>query len=385
VSCILVLCTRVHKYFSASTHVYINQADADLPFVQQRKKVGYLRRQEISIEDIARAAGVSHSTVSRALRDNPLISADVRERIQQLAYEMGYTPNAIAQSLQRRRTSTIGLVVTSIADPFWGDVMKGVEEVARAAGFSVILSASHNDPDQEMTIIETFHRRRVDGVLVAASRITSNYRERLNRIRVPTVLINSQAESEGNLLHWVSVDDPAGAQLAVEHLLQLGHRSIGYLGTGTRPRSNRQRLLGYQSALAAAGVSYRDAWAVITPGDEASLEEDVAAGQTSLPRLLDSGVTAVFCYNDMIAIGVLIACRERGIAVPQELSVIGFDDIKMTSYVTPPLTTIHQPKVELGRLAAQVMLDLLHNRPGRNYTLPPTLIERASTAPLARD
>jgi len=184
----------VHKYFSASTHVYINQADADLPFVQQRKKVGYLRRQEISIEDIARAAGVSHSTVSRALRDNPLISADVRERIQQLAHEMGYTPNAIAQSLQRRRTSTIGLVVTSIADPFWGDVMKGVEEVARAAGFSVILSASHNDPDQEMTIIETFHRRRVDGVLVAASRITSNYRERLNRIRVPTVLINSQAE-----------------------------------------------------------------------------------------------------------------------------------------------------------------------------------------------
>ncbi len=338
-SCILVLCTRVHRYFSASTHVYINQADADLPFVQQRKKVGYLRRQEISIEDIARAAGVSHSTVSRALRDNPLISADVRERIQQLAHEMGYTPNAIA----------------------------------------------HNDPDQEMTIIETFHRRRVDGVLVAASRITSNYRERLNRIRVPTVLINSQAESEGNLLHWVSVDDPAGAQLAVEHLLQLGHRSIGYLGTGTRPRSNRQRLLGYQSALAAAGVSYRDAWAVITPGDEASLEEDVAAGQTSLPRLLDSGITAVFCYNDMIAIGVLIACRERGIAVPQELSVIGFDDIKMTSYVTPPLTTIHQPKVELGRLAAQVMLDLLHNRPGRNYTLPPTLIERASTAPLARD
>src|SRR5258708_26079767 len=103
---------------------------------------------------------------------------------------MGYTPNAIAQSLQRRRTSTIGLVVTSIADPFWGDVMKGLEEVARAAGFSVILSASHNDPDQEMTIIETFHRRRVDGVLVSASPITRNYRQRLTRTRVPTVLSN---------------------------------------------------------------------------------------------------------------------------------------------------------------------------------------------------
>jgi len=349
----------------------------------QRRKVSSLRRQEVSIEDIARAAGVSHSTVSRALRDSSLISVEVRARIQELAREMGYTPNAIAQSLQTQQTSTIGLVVTSIADPFWGDVMKGVEEVARAAGFSVFLSASHNDPDQEMAIIETFHRRRVDGILIAASRITSNNNKRLNSFRVPTVLINSQAESEATLLNWVSVDDSKGAHLAVEHLLRLGHRSIGYLGTSNRPRSNRHRLLGYQSTLEVNNVPYQDEWVVISPGTEASHEEDVAAGQTSLPRLLDAEVTAIFCYNDMIATGVLIACRERGIAVPEELSVIGFDDIKMASYVTPPLTTIHQPKVELGRLAAQVMLDLLHNRPGQNYVLPPTLIERASTAPLA--
>jgi len=348
----------------------------------QRRKVDHLRRQEVSIEDIARAAGVSHSTVSRALRDSTLISVNVRERIQRLANEMGYTPNAIAQSLQTRQTSTIGLVVTSIADPFWGDVMKGVEEVARASVFGVFLSASHNDPDQEMAIIETFHRRRVDGILVAASRITSNYQKRLIHIQVPTVLINSQTESEARLLHWVSVDDRKGAQLAVEHLLQLGHRAIGYLGISSRPRSNQQRLLGYQNTLAAAGVQYRDEWAVITPGDEASHEEDVAAGQTSLPRLLDAGVTAIFCYNDMTALGVLLACRERGIAVPGAMSVIGFDDIRMASYATPPLTTVQQPKVLLGRLATQVMLELLHNRPGRNHLLPPTLIQRASTAPL---
>jgi len=344
--------------------------------------VDYLRRQEISIEDIARAAGVSHSTVSRALRESPLISVDVRERIQRMAREMGYTPNAIAQSLQNRQSSTIGLVVTSIADPFWGDVMKGVEEVAREAGFGVFLSASHNDPDQEMAIIETFRRRRVDGILVAASRITSNYKKRLGSIQVPTVLINSQGESQDELLHWVCVDDREGARLAVEHLLQLGHRSIGYLGISSRPRSNQQRLLGYQSALAAAGVPYCDARVVITAGDEASHEEDITTGQTALPRLLDAGVTAIFCYNDMTAIGVLMACRERGIAVPQELSVIGFDDIKMASYVTPPLTTIHQPKVELGRLATQVMLDLLKKHPGRNHILPPTIVFRASTASL---
>jgi DNA-binding LacI/PurR family transcriptional regulator len=349
----------------------------------QQWKVNCMRRQEVSIEDIAREAGVSHSTVSRALRDSTLISVEVRKRIQELAREMGYTPNAIAQSLQTRQTSTIGLVVTSIADPFWGDVMKGVEEVARASGFSVFLSASHNDPAQEMAIIETFRRRRVDGILVAASRITGNYQKRLDHLQAPTVLINSQAESEAKLLHWVAVDDHKGAQLAIEHLLQLGHRSIGYIGTSNRPRSNRQRLLGYQSTLAAADVLSRDEWIVISPGNEASHEEDVAAGRTSLPQLLDAGVTAIFCYNDVIATGVLIACRELGVRVPGELSIIGFDNIEMASYVTPPLTTIHQPKIEMGRLATQVMLDLLHNRPGQNYVLPPTLIERASTAPLA--
>lgn len=342
-----------------------------------------MRRQEISIEDIARTAGVSHSTVSRALRDSSLISVEVRERIQGLAREMGYTPNAIAQSLQTRQTGTIGLVVTSIADPFWGDVMKGVEEVARVSHLSVFLSASHNDPKQEMAIIEMFRRRRVDGILVAASRITNNYKKRLERIQVPTVLINSQAESQNELLHWVSVDDRKGGQLAVEHLLHLGHRSIGYLGIENRPRSNRQRLEGYQSSLTSAGMPCHDAWVVVMPGGEASLEEDVAAGQVALPRLLEAGVTAVFCYNDMLATGVLMACRERGIAVPEQLSVIGFDDIKLASYVTPPLTTIQQPRTELGRLATQVMLDLLNNCPGQNHLLSPTLVLRASTAPLA--
>jgi DNA-binding LacI/PurR family transcriptional regulator len=294
---------------------------------------------------------------------------------------MGYTPNAIAQSMLTKQTSTIGLVVTSISDPFWGDVMKGVEEVARAAGFSVFLSASHNDPDQEMMIIETFRRRRVDGILVAGSRITAQYRGRLERIQIPTVLINSQAESQNELLHWVSVDDNTGTKLAIEYLLQLGHRSIGYLGVGNRPRANQQRLEGYRNTLAAAGIAGHDEWVATTSGLEASFEEDVGAGQSLLPSLLNAGVTAVFCYNDMVALGALLACQERGIAVPGQLSIIGYDDIKFAAYLTPSLTTIHQPKAQLGRLATQVMLDLLSHQPGQNYLLEPTIIPRASTAP----
>lgn len=352
-------CTRVHTW------------------IDQYGKAKRLRQQEISIADIARVAGVSHTTVSRALRQSPLISSETRERIQRLAQEMGYTPNAIAQSLQTRRTSTIGLVVTSIDDPFLSDVVKGVEEVARAGGFSVLLSATHNDPDHEMSVIETFHRRRVDGILVASSRITNKYRNRLDLIKVPTVLINSQAQDE--LLHWVAVDDRAGAELAVEHLLSLGHRSIGYLGVSCRPRSNQLRLQGYRHAMKSAGMPSHEKLIVIAPGTKASDEEDVMMGQAALPRLLDAGVTAIFCYNDMVAVGVLIACQQRGITVPQDLSIVGFDDIRMASYVTPPLTTICQPKVELGSLAAEVMLDLLHNRPAQNHVLQPTLITRAST------
>ncbi len=340
-----------------------------------------MRRQEISIADIARAAGVSHSTVSRALRGSTLISSDVRDRIQHLAQQMGYIPNAIAQSLQTQRTNTLGLVITSIDDPFLSDVVKGVEEVTRAAGFSVLLSTSHNNPDQEIAIIETFHRRRVDGILVASSRISSHHKDRLDSIQIPTILINSHAESHYQL-HWVDVDDYKGAQLAVEHLLELGHRSIGYLGIDNRPKANRQRHEGYRDALAAGNVSYCDAWVAIASGTDASYEEDVTVGQNLAQHLLDSGVTAIFCFNDMLAIGMLLACRERGIAVPQQVSVVGFDDIKLAEYITPPLTTIHQPKVLLGSLATEMLLNLLDGRPVQNHVLSPVLKLRNSTAPL---
>jgi LacI family transcriptional regulator/LacI family repressor for deo operon, udp, cdd, tsx, nupC, and nupG len=345
-----------------------------------------LLRHPVSIADIAQAAGVSHSTVSRALRDSPLISLETRARIRRLADEMGYTPNALAQSLQTRRSQTIGLVVTSIADPFVTDVVKGVEEVARPARFSVLLSASHNNSDQEVAVIETFHRRRVDGILVASLRISSNYEERLSRIKVPTVLINNEANSGGQWLHWVRVDDQLGARLATEHLLQLGHRAIGYLGVDNRPRSNRQRREGYRHALAAAGIAAAAAW-IALPGaagaaDGASgAQPDVAVGRALLPRLRATGVSAVFCFNDMVAVGALLACRELGIAVPEELSIVGFDDIELTRYVTPPLTTIHQPRLRLGHLATEVLLDLLAGRPAENHVLLPSLIARGSTAP----
>jgi DNA-binding LacI/PurR family transcriptional regulator len=340
-----------------------------------------MSRRPVSIEDIARAAGVSHSTVSRALRDSPLISADVRGQIRRLADEMGYTPNAIAQSLQMQRTRSIGLVVTSIADPFWTDVVKGVEEVARSANLSVFLSASHSDPEQELAVIDTFQRRRVDGILVADAHIGTTHAARLARIHIPTVLINSQAEPTSDLLHSVTVDDERGARLAVEHLLALGHSAVGYMGVCNRQRSNRRRAAAYRAALAAAGVIARDDWTALVPAQPAMSIDDAAAGQLLMPRLLDAGVTAVFCYNDMLAIGALMACRERGLSIPRDISVVGVDDIHMAQFVMPPLTTIHQPKVRLGALAMQMLLDLLEGRTVEHQHVAPTLVVRGSTGP----
>lgn len=341
-----------------------------------------MAQRAVSIEDLARMAGVSHSTVSRALRNSPLISAEVRERIQDLAQETGYTPNAIAQSLQTQRTNTIGLVITTISDPFLGDVVKGVEEIARRAGMSVFLSTAYNDPQQEMHTIETFHRRRVDGILVASTRISSQHTERLARIRVPTVLISSQTEDLPPLVHSVAIDDYHGAKDAVNHLLQLGHRSIGYIGVGNRPYSNQRRLQAYQDSLAVVGVVPPENWVAIASTEHRLHEDDVGVGQSLLPMLLNAGVTAVFCYNDMVAVGVLMGCRRLGVNVPEQLSVIGFDDSPIAQYVMPPLTTIQQPKLELGQTAMSMLLDVLNGKSVQNSVLFPTLVVRSSTANL---
>lgn len=340
-----------------------------------------MSKRRVSLQDIARRAGVSHSTVSRALRDDSLISPKVREEIKQLAREMSYVPNGIAQSLQNQRTNTIGVVVTSIADPFWAEVVEGIEQIARAAGLSVLLSASHRDCEQEIAAIDNFHRRRVDGILVADSRISKQHTKQIAQIAVPTVLINSQTEDQVEMFHSVAIDDRLGARLAVEHLVSLGHTSIGYIGVGDQSRSNQQRLEGYRIALTEARLPQITDWVAINHKDY-TRTNDVATGQQMLSKLFTAGVTGIFCYNDMVAVGALLACQELGISVPRDLSLVGFDGIALTRYVTPPLTTVHQPMLEIGCYAAQMLLDLLQKKSVESRVLSPFLIKRDSSAAL---
>ncbi len=330
-------------------------------------------RSHISIKDIAEAAGVSHSTVSRALKGTGRISPQTRERIRRIAAEMGYTPSLVARSLVTQRTHTLGLVVTTISDPFVDRIVDGIEDMATTTGYSVFLCSSHADPEREMSIVEMFHRRRVDGVIVLASRVGHLYSKRLQELGVPIVLINSQAN--GEYLYSVSADDEGGARRAVRHLLELGHRRIGYIGSGFRPPSNQRRLAGYRAELEEAGIPF-DPRLVIVPDTRRDLEN----GRAAIRPLLTAGATAVFCYNDRTAIGVLSGARDLGIPVPDSLSVVGFDDIEASWYVTPSLTTIHQPRIEMGRKAMQMVLDLLAGEEVSDTLLPCQLIIRDSTS-----
>jgi DNA-binding LacI/PurR family transcriptional regulator len=328
----------------------------------------------ISIKDIARVAKVSHSTVSRALHNSPLVSHETAERIRRIAREKGYRPSAIARSLVTRRTKTIGVVVTRIADPFIAEVVNGIEEVANDHGYSVFLANSDANPDREVKVVHSFHERRVDGILVTASRVGALYMPLLDEMRVPTVLINNQ--HPGEFVHSVMIDNPAASRLATEHLIRLGHRRIAYIGDQFGFQSDTERFAGYRSALEVADVPFLPE--LIAHGDGKA-----EGGLQAMEKLLALAKppTAVFCYNDMSALGALRAIHEQGLRVPEDISVVGFDDLFIASYTRPALTTVNQPMRQMGRMAMEILIKLFAGLNSKtNLKVQGQLIVRESTA-----
>ncbi len=325
----------------------------------------------ISIKDIAKAAGVSHSTVSRALSDSPLVKEETKRRVQQLALEMGYSPNAAARSLVTKRSGTLGLVVTTIADPFIAEVVRGIEEMALEQGYNVILAQSNSEVSREIAAVHALRAQRVDAVIVSASRVGDLYLPLLEKIQVPIVLVNNEQSS--SRVRVVASDDVGGGRQATDYLLSLGHRRIGYITGSADRKSSAHRLRGYREALQAAGI---------TP------DPDLVAEGTGQPHGGEKGLqlllslpeppTAVFCYNDMTAIGALRYARRRGLRVPQDLSLIGFDDISFSAYTEPPLTSVAQHKNEMGRLVTRMALGLVAGEEVQDIILPTYLVIRES-------
>ncbi|HKA17797.1 MAG TPA: LacI family DNA-binding transcriptional regulator [Blastocatellia bacterium] len=327
-----------------------------------------------SIKDIARAAKVSHSTVSRALHNSPLVSHETAQRIREIAREKGYRPSAIARSLVTRRTKTIGVVVTRIADPFIAEVVNGIEEVANDHGYSVFLANSNADPDREVKVVHSFHERRVDGILVTASRVGALYMPLLTEMRVPTVLINNQ--HPGDFVHSVMIDNVIASSQATEHLIHLGHKRVAYIGDQYGFQSDTERFAGYRRALGIADVPFLPE--LIAHGDG-----NAEGGMRAMQKLLETvePPTAVFCYNDMSALGALRAIRAKSMRVPEDISVVGFDDLFIASYTNPALTTISQPMKHMGSTAMEILLKLFNGENSQNnIKVQGQLIVRESTA-----
>lgn len=331
-----------------------------------------------SIYDIAERAGVAPSTVSRALRGHSRISKETRARIKQLADEMGFVPNSIAQSLVSQRTQTVGVITSNLADPWVGAVLQGIEDAAHEAGYTLILTTTKDRRFRENAVVEDLRRRQVDGIIVV---LVYEGIEEFDPGSTPTVLINKGVRlAPDHRWRLVAVDDKKSAGLAVDHLLELGHRRIVYIGSARRPSSTRHRQEGYVAALRAAGVPVEHDL-IFYPAPQA----DLSAGSSSLADILKSGATAVFCYNDMTAIGLLAECRRRGVQVPHDLSVVGFDDLETACLVTPALTTVAQPRRALGETAIASLLHLIDGPgDGEHIYLSCKLVTRESTVAARR-
>lgn len=334
--------------------------------------------QQVSIKDIARAANVSHPTVSRALSNSPLVKGETAERIRRIATDLGYRPSAIARSLVTKKTKTIGVVVTTIADPFIADVISGVEETANDHGYSVFLANSNANPDREVKVVHSFHERRVDGILVTASRVGALYIPLLSQLKVPIVLINNQHPDEPDeFIYSVMIDNIKASKQVMEHLIGLGHRRIAYIGDQSGFQSDTERFAGYRQGLDFAG--YPSLLELIVHGDGKP-----EGGRRAMEKLLalPKPPTAVFCYNDMSALGALRAIHQHGLKVPDDISIVGFDDLAIASYTSPLLTTVGQPKQQMGRMAMETMLKILSGVDAKtNIKVEGKLLIRESTAP----
>jgi DNA-binding LacI/PurR family transcriptional regulator len=310
----------------------------------------------VTIKDIAKVGGVSHTTVSRALRGHPAISEETTGRIRQIADELGYVPNTVARGLKTNRSGALGVIVRRIVDPYFSEVLSGIEDTLYAEGYSLFLAASNRDPDREEAIVRAMSERRVDGVIICSTQVGAAHRQQLERFGVPTVLINNQADED--ITHSVYHDDAFGSSQLTEHLMKLGHTRIAYLGNKRGGRTTSERRHGYEQALLNGGLPVRPELIVDGPN---GLAEGGASGAQQLLSL-EEKPTGIICYNDVMAIGAIQALQEAGLRIPSDCSVTGFDNIELAAFTSPALTTFDQPKYEIGRQAALMMLRLLDKR-----------------------
>ncbi len=328
-----------------------------------------------SIHDVAARAGVSVTTVSHALNATRFVSEAARAKVEEAAHALGYVPSQVARGLKHNTTRTLGMLVPNNSNPYFAEIIRGVEHRCYAAGYSLVLCNSNDDTERQAAHLRVLAERRVDGLVLVASGEDREIAGACKDLRLPLVLVDREIDRVDADL--IEADHVAGAEMATAHLLALGHERVACIGGPADLRPSDQREAGWRRALAAAGVK---------PRADEFVRGDFGpqSGAAAMRRLLKSArrPTAVFVCNDLMAIGALAAAHAEGLAVPRQLSVVGFDDIELAAYTMPPLTTVAQPKQAIGTGAADLLLERLADgrSEARRVILQPDLRVRASSA-----
>ena len=336
-------------------------------------------RAPVTIRDVARVAKVHPGTVSRALNADTrsLVNEETAERVLRAAEELGYRPNPIARGLKTNRSYTIGVLIPDITNPLFPPILRGIEDRLGEAGYTSLIVNTDNDADRERSHIEAMRARQVDGFISATARLDRELLAEAAAAEKPLVLVNRSLE-DGSA-PAVTVDDAFGIRLAVEHIAGLGHKRIGHVAGPQNLSTGHRRYLGFVEAMTDAGLEVQREYVRFSKW----FTED--EGARVCAELLDAAgeLTAIVAANDLLALGCYDALEERGLRCPEDISIVGFNDMPFVDRLRPPLTTVRVPQREIGTVAADLMLQRLTDGAdgASQILLEPTLVVRGSTAP----
>ena len=324
-------------------------------------------KNQITIKDIAAELGISPSTVSRALKDHPDISDATKKAVKELAEKWDYQPNSIALSLRSQKSNIIGVIVPQLVHHFFSTVISGIEDVAYAAGYNVMVCQSNEKYDREVADIKALVSSRAEGLLVSFSKETEDFEhlKKLQKRGVPLVFFDRISEEMDT--HSVIVDDFGGAYKATEHLIELGCKRIAHLAGPDNLMISQNRIDGYLEALKAHDIPYREELVLVCDGGP-------EMGVEKMNQLLKHKPDGVFANNDLVAIGAMRSIKEAGLRIPEDIPVVGYSDWMVASVMTPSLTSVAQPGYEMGKTAAQILLNQINN-PGEEWDLDSKILE----------
>ena len=359
---------RTYNRFFASTRPPVKTKNSN---GAGRRSSQFRESAPVTISMVAKAAGVSASTISRILNGTAVVSELKQQAVEKAIAELGFVPNPVARGLAGGRTLSVGVVAQVMDSPFYGAALRGIEDELDPAGYSPLFVSGHWDAANEARCIDVLRSRRVDGLIVLTGRLTDQALKAYAR-SLPIVVTGRSLKGAG--LFALDFDNFEGGRLATEHLIQLGHRRIAFIAGDPHHPDASERLRGYRAALEGAGIAFESN--LVVPG-----AYNEVSGLLAVNRLLEGQqqFTAIFAANDQMALGATLALHRRALRVPEDISLVGFDDLPASQYAIPPLSTVHHPSYDIGRLAAASMLQLLAGNKPTAKAPAPSFVARESS------